>query len=51
MTKAATDEAATDYDWLVIGSGFGGSNLANAFGPPLRFSARARMDLNGMVMR
>jgi len=31
-------------------SGFGGSSLASAFGPPLRFSARARMVLNGMVM-
>ena len=31
--------------------GFGGSNLPSAFGPPLRFSARARMVLNGTVMR
>ena len=32
-------------------SGFGGSSLLSAFGPPLRFSARVRMVLNGMVMR
>ena len=30
-------------------SGFGGSRRASALGPPLRFSARARMVLNGVT--
>jgi hypothetical protein len=32
-----------------LGSGFGGSSLASALGPPLRFSARARMVLNAVT--
>src|SRR5882724_8192812 len=34
-----------------FGSGLGGSSALSAFAPPLRFSARARIILNGVVMR
>jgi hypothetical protein len=34
-----------------FGLGFGGSSRFNAFAPPLRFSARIRIVVNGTVMR
>ena len=35
---------------LAEGFGVGGSSLFSAFAPPLRFSARARIVLNGTVI-
>jgi hypothetical protein len=34
-----------------FGSGVSGNSFCSAFAPPLRFSARARIVLNGMVIR